>query len=183
LRNQSIRDPLTGLFNRRYLEESLNRELRRAARTKRPVSVVMLDLDNFKHFNDTFGHQAGDLLMKEVASLFKSRLRAGDLACRYGGEEFSFVLCEADVEGTLKCVKNICDAVRLLSVEYRGQTLGRITISAGIASYPAHKDNLEDLIHAADKALYMAKRNGRDCIVVYDGGKTTKQEALLSVID
>jgi diguanylate cyclase (GGDEF)-like protein len=183
LRNQSIRDPLTGLFNRRYLEESLNRELRRAARTKRPVSLVMLDLDNFKHFNDTFGHQAGDLLMKEVASLFKTRLRAGDLACRYGGEEFSLVLCEADVEGTLKCARNICDAVRLLSVEYRGQTLGRITISAGIANYPAHKDNMEDLIHAADKALYMAKKNGRDCIVVYDGGKTTKQEALLSVID
>ena len=182
LRNQSIRDPLTGLYNRRYLEESLNRELRRAARTKRPVSVVMLDLDNFKHFNDTFGHQAGDLLMKEVASLFKSRLRAGDLACRYGGEEFSLVLCEADVEGTLTCVRNICDAVRLLSVEYRGQTLGRITISAGIASYPAHKDNLEDLIHAADKALYMAKNRGRDCIVVFDGQNTTTQETLLPVI-
>ncbi len=182
LRNQSIRDPLTGLFNRRYLEESLNRELRRAARTKRPVSLVMLDLDNFKHFNDTFGHQAGDLLMKEVASLFKTRLRAGDLACRYGGEEFSLVLCEADVEGTLKCVRNICEAVRLLSVEYRGQTLGRITISAGIANYPAHKDNMEDLIHAADKALYMAKKNGRDCIVVFDGQKTTTQETLLPVI-
>jgi diguanylate cyclase (GGDEF)-like protein/PAS domain S-box-containing protein len=182
LRNQSIRDPLTGLYNRRYLEESLHRELRRAARTKRPVSVVMLDLDNFKHFNDTFGHQAGDLLMKEIGSVFKSRLRAGDLACRYGGEEFSLVLCEADVQGTLTCVRNICDAVRLLSVEYRGQTLGRITISAGIASYPAHKDNLEDLIHAADQALYMAKSRGRDCIVVFDGEKTATEETLLPLI-
>jgi diguanylate cyclase (GGDEF)-like protein len=128
------------------------------------------------------GTRPGDLLMKEVASLFKTRLRAGDLACRYGGEEFSLVLCEADVEGTLKCVRNICEAVRLLSVEYRGQTLGRITISAGIANYPAHKDNMEDLIHAADKALYMAKKNGRDCIVVFDGQKTTTQETLLPVI-
>ena len=183
LRNQSIRDPLTGLFNRRYLEESLNRELRRASRTKRPVSVVMLDLDNFKRFNDTFGHQAGDLLMKEVASLLKTRLRAGDLACRFGGEEFSLVLCEADVEGTLKCVRNICDGVRNLSVDYRGQTLGRITISAGIANFPAHYDNLDDLIHAADNALYMAKSNGRDCIVVYDGQNTAAIQTPLPVID
>lgn len=183
LRNQSIRDPLTGLFNRRYLEESLNRELRRAVRAKRSVSVVMLDLDNFKHFNDTFGHQAGDLLLKEVASLLQVRLRAGDLACRFGGEEFSLVLCEADVEGTLKCVRTICDAVRHLSVDYRGQTLGRITISAGIANYPAHFDTLEDLIHAADKALYIAKSNGRDCVVVYGEGDTASKQAGPSVAD
>jgi diguanylate cyclase (GGDEF)-like protein len=132
----------------------------------------MLDLDNFKHFNDTFGHQSGDLLLKEVAAVLGSRLRAGDLACRFGGEEFSLVLCEANLEGTLKCVANICEAVKHLSVEYRGQTLGRITISAGIANYPAHYDNLEDLIEAADKALYTAKRNGRDCIVVYDRQET-----------
>jgi diguanylate cyclase (GGDEF)-like protein/PAS domain S-box-containing protein len=181
LRNQSIRDPLTGLYNRRYLEESLNRELRRAMRAKRPVSVVMLDLDNFKHFNDTFGHQAGDLLLKEVASLLGTRLRAGDLACRFGGEEFSLVLCEADIEGTLTCVRNICEAVRHLSVEYRGQTLGRITISAGIANYPAHYDNLEDLIHAADKALYTAKNNGRDCVVIYDGRETAAKQAPSSI--
>jgi diguanylate cyclase (GGDEF)-like protein len=175
LRNQSIRDPLTGLFNRRYLEESLTRELRRAARAGRTVSVVMMDLDNFKHFNDAFGHQAGDLLLKEVASVLGTRLRAGDLACRFGGEEFSLVLCEADVGGTLKCVHNICEAIRHLSLEYRGQTLGRITMSAGIANYPAHHDNLEDLINAADKALYKAKNNGRDCIVVYDARETVEE--------
>jgi diguanylate cyclase (GGDEF)-like protein len=183
LRNQSIRDPLTGLYNRRYLEESLNRELRRAMRANRPVSVVMLDLDHFKHFNDTFGHQAGDLLLKEIASILGTRLRAGDLACRFGGEEFSLILCEADAEGTLKCVRNICDAVKHLSVDYRGQTLGRITISAGIANYPAHSDNLEDLINAADKALYMAKNNGRDCIVIYDGSVSAAKTAPATIAD
>ena len=182
LRNQSIRDPLTGLYNRRYLEESLTRELRRAVRAKRPVSVVMMDLDNFKHFNDTFGHQAGDLLLKEVASLLGTRVRAGDLACRYGGEEFSLVLCESDIEGTHTCVSNICEAVRHLSVEYRGQTFSRVTISAGIANYPAHYDNLDDLINAADKALYAAKNNGRDCVVIYDGRKTAAMQPPASIV-
>jgi diguanylate cyclase (GGDEF)-like protein len=168
LRNQSIRDPLTGLYNRRYLEESLNRELRRATRAKRSVSVVMMDLDNFKHFNDTFGHQAGDLVLKEVANLLSTRVRAGDLACRFGGEEFSLVIAEADIPGTLKCVSGICEAVKHLSIEFRGQTLGRITVSAGISSFPLHHDNMDDLINAADTALYKAKSSGRDCIVIYD---------------
>ena len=169
LRNQSIRDPLTGLFNRRYLEESLNRELRRTARTRRPLSIVMLDLDNFKHFNDTFGHQAGDLVLKEVATLARCRLRASDIACRFGGEEFSLILCEADIEGAAKCVRGICEAVKHLSVKYRGETLGGLTLSAGIANFPAHGDNLEDLINAADTALYTAKREGRDRTIIYDG--------------
>jgi diguanylate cyclase (GGDEF)-like protein len=181
LKNQSIRDPLTGLYNRRYLEESLNRELRRAVRAKRSISIVMLDLDHFKHFNDTFGHQAGDLLLKEVSRLLRARLRAGDIACRFGGEEFSLVLCESDLEGTLKCVNSLCDEIRHLSVDYRGQTLGRITVSAGIANYPAHFDNLEDLINAADKALYTAKHHGRDCVVVYDKlGPVAKHDPLVA---
>jgi diguanylate cyclase (GGDEF)-like protein len=177
LRSQSIRDPLTGLYNRRYLEESLNRELRRSVRAKRPVSVVMLDLDNFKHFNDTFGHQAGDLILKEVANLLATRLRAGDLACRFGGEEFSLVLCEADVQGTLTCVNGICEAVKHLSIEYRGQTLGRITVSAGIANFPMHHHNMDDLIAAADTALYKAKNSGRDCVVIYDAQETKAKNA------
>ena len=169
LRNQSIRDPLTGLFNRRYLEESLNRELHRARRAGRSVSVVMLDLDNFKHFNDTFGHQAGDFILKEVAALMTTRLRAGDLSCRFGGEEFSLILSEVDVDGAAKCVRSLCDAIKHLAVEYRGQTLGAITFSAGISCFPADGDNLEDLINAADTALYKAKKNGRDRIEIYDG--------------
>jgi diguanylate cyclase (GGDEF)-like protein/PAS domain S-box-containing protein len=166
LRNQSIRDPLTGLFNRRYLEESLNREIHRASRAGRYVSLAMLDLDHFKHFNDTFGHQAGDILLKEVASAISSRVRAGDLACRYGGEEFSIIIAEVDMDGAYKCVESIRETIKHLSLNHRGQTLGTITISAGIASFPVHGDNANDLIHAADKALYTAKKEGRDRIVV-----------------
>jgi len=168
LRNQSIRDPLTGLYNRRYLEESLNRELHRAKRTSRNVSVVMLDLDHFKHFNDTFGHQVGDILLKEVAGVIKSRVRAGDLACRYGGEEFSLIIAEVETEGAHKCVESIREAIKHLSLHNRGQTLGTITVSAGIATYPAHGVNSEDLIRVADEALYRAKKAGRDCIIVYE---------------
>jgi diguanylate cyclase (GGDEF)-like protein len=168
LRNQSIRDALTGLYNRRYLEESLNRELHRAKRAGRSLSVVMLDLDHFKHFNDTFGHQVGDILLKEVAGVIKGRVRAGDLACRYGGEEFSLIVAEVDTEGTLKCVESIRETIKHLSLHHRGQTLGTITVSAGIATYPAHADNPEDLIRAADEALYQSKKAGRDCISVYE---------------
>ncbi len=168
LHNQSIRDPLTGLYNRRYLEESLNRELHRANRTGRNVSLVMLDLDHFKHFNDTFGHQVGDILLKEVAGVIRSRVRAGDLACRYGGEEFSLILAEVDTEGAHKCVETIREAIKHLSLHNRGQTLGTVTVSAGIAAYPKHADNSEDLIHAADQALYRAKKAGRDCIFIYE---------------
>jgi len=168
LRNQSIRDALTGLYNRRYLEESLNRELQRAKRADRSLSMVMLDLDHFKHFNDTFGHQVGDILLKEVAGAIKGRVRAGDLACRYGGEEFSLILSEVDTEGTVKCAESIREAIKHLSLHHRGQTLGTITVSAGIASYPAHADNSEDLIRAADEALYQAKKAGRDRIFVYE---------------
>ena len=168
LRNQSIRDALTGLYNRRYLEESLNRELHRANRANRKVSLVMLDLDHFKHFNDTFGHQVGDILLKEVAGVIKSRVRAGDLACRYGGEEFSLIVAEVDIEGTHKCVEGIRDAIKHLSLHHRGQTLGTITVSAGIATYPAHADNSEELILAADEALYRAKKAGRDCIFIHE---------------
>jgi diguanylate cyclase (GGDEF)-like protein len=168
LRNQSIRDPLTGLYNRRYLEESLNRELHRANRAGRIISLAMLDLDHFKHFNDTFGHQVGDILLKEVAGVIKGRVRAGDLGCRFGGEEFSIIIAETDAEGTHKCIENIRDAIKHLSLHNRGQTLGTITVSAGIAMYPAHGENAEQLIRAADEALYWAKKTGRDRICVYD---------------
>jgi diguanylate cyclase (GGDEF)-like protein/PAS domain S-box-containing protein len=166
LRNQSIRDPLTGLFNRRYLEESLLRELRRAERKRRTVALVMLDLDHFKAFNDTFGHQAGDMLMGELGGVFKARVRAGDVACRYGGEEFALILAETDAKGAHACVETIREDIEHLHLHYRGQALGSVTISAGIAVFPEHADNPEDLIHAGDLALYRAKAEGRDRIVV-----------------
>lgn len=166
LRDQSIRDPLTGVFNRRYLEETLNREVHRAARKKRKICMVMLDLDYFKRFNDDFGRQAGDALLKEVAGLLKTRVRAGDLACRYGGEEFALVLFETNIDGAQRCVENLRKAIKQLAFQHRGQTIGSITISAGIADFPAHGDNPEDLIRAADEALYRAKKDGRDRVVI-----------------
>lgn len=172
LRGQSIRDALTGLYNRRYLEESLKREIHRADRTGRGLSVAMLDLDHFKHFNDTFGHQVGDILLKEVAAVIRGRVRAGDLACRYGGEEFSLIIAEADAEGTYRCVESIRDAIKHLSLHHRGQTLGAITISAGIAAYPAHGDTPEDLLRAADDALYRAKKAGRDRIFIHESSES-----------
>jgi len=175
LRNQSIRDPLTGLYNRRYLEESLNRELHRANRTGRSISLAMLDLDHFKHFNDTFGHQVGDILLKEVASVIKGRVRAGDLACRYGGEEFCLVIAEVNVDGASRCIESVRDAIKHLSLHNRGQTLGTITVSAGIAMYPAHGEDAEHLIRAADDALYRAKKAGRDRVTVYEPIETEGQ--------
>jgi diguanylate cyclase (GGDEF)-like protein len=177
LRNQSIRDPLTGLYNRRYLEESLNRELHRANRTGRQVSLVMLDLDHFKHFNDTYGHQVGDFLLKEIAAVIRDRVRAGDVACRYGGEEFSLILAEVDIEGARKCMESIREAVRHLSLNHRGQTLGTVTLSAGIAAYPRHGENPDDLIRAADEALYRAKKAGRDRVAIYEPLEPTLKSA------
>jgi diguanylate cyclase (GGDEF)-like protein len=169
LRDQSIRDPLTGLFNRRYLEESLNRELARSVRSGRTFSIAMIDLDHFKSFNDTFGHQAGDFLLREVANIFKTRVRAGDLACRFGGEEFAFILSETDANGAQICVEKLREEVKRLILDHRGQKLGSITMSAGVASFPFDARNGEDLIHAADEALYTAKKEGRDRVIIFQG--------------
>jgi diguanylate cyclase (GGDEF)-like protein len=166
LRNQSIRDPLTGLFNRRYMEESLARELHRGARKDRSVALVMLDLDHFKVFNDTFGHQAGDMLLQEFGAILKTRVRAGDVACRYGGEEFALILAETDTEGARLCVENIRKEIKNLHLHHRGQALGAVTISAGVAAFPNYGATAEELMRAADLALYQAKSEGRDRVFV-----------------
>jgi diguanylate cyclase (GGDEF)-like protein len=166
LRNQSIRDPLTALFNRRYMEESLARELHRGARKNRSVALVMLDLDHFKVFNDTFGHQAGDMLLQEFSTVLKTRVRAGDVACRYGGEEFALILAETDAEGACLCVENIRRELNNLHLHHRGQALGKVTISAGVAVFPSYGETAEELMRAADLALYRAKSEGRDRVFV-----------------
>jgi diguanylate cyclase (GGDEF)-like protein len=166
LRNQSIRDPLTGLFNRRYMEESLARELHRGGRKNRSVALVMLDLDHFKTFNDTFGHQAGDMLLQEFSAVLKTRIRAGDVACRYGGEEFALILAETDAQGACTCMENIRAEIKNLHLHHRGQALGAVTISAGLAVFPGHGETAEELMRAADLALYRAKSEGRDRVLV-----------------
>jgi diguanylate cyclase (GGDEF)-like protein/PAS domain S-box-containing protein len=162
LKNQSICDPLTGLFNRRYMEESLEREFSRASRNKSSVAIVMMDLDHFKRFNDTFGHQAGDTLLRAFGDLLKRTTRGQDIACRYGGEEFALVLTESNLPGALQRAEILRHQVKQLSVEYAGQLLGAVSVSMGVALFPEHGTTMGDVMRAADQALYCAKREGRD---------------------
>lgn len=162
LRELSIRDPVTGLMNRRYMEESLLRELSRAIRKKLPLSVVMIDVDHFKHFNDTFGHEAGDQVLKEFANLLERQLRGSDLACRYGGEEFILILPEASKDAALEKAEAIREAVKQLKIFSGSQPVGTVTISGGTAVFPEDGENSQQLLAAADAALYRAKEAGRD---------------------
>jgi diguanylate cyclase (GGDEF)-like protein len=162
LRNQSIRDSLTGLFNRRYLEESLELECSRAERSKDPISVVMLDVDHFKRFNDTFGHDAGDIVLKHIGEILRRSIRQGDVACRFGGEEFVLVLPGTGAAEALAVAERIRQSAQKLEVVYRSQSLGRITVSLGVAVYPIAGETPAELIEAADQTLYKAKNAGRD---------------------
>jgi diguanylate cyclase (GGDEF)-like protein/PAS domain S-box-containing protein len=166
LRGQSIRDPMTGLFNRRFMEESLERELRRALRGKQQLALLMLDIDHFKRFNDTFGHQAGDALLRALGNLLKESTRGQDVVCRYGGEEFAFVLAGASLEAARKRADLLREDIKQLSVQHGGQLLGAVTLSIGIAVFPDNGDNAENLLKAADDALYRAKKEGRDRIIL-----------------
>ena len=168
LKYQSVRDPLTGLFNRRHMEESLERELLRAARSKKPVAVFMIDLDRFKQFNDSFGHEAGDMLLRELGSLFTSQIRGGDIACRYGGEEFLLILMEASLHAACERAEMLGELVRKMQIQHRGQTLRQVTVSIGVAAFPDHGASAQQIINSADQALYRAKNSGRDRVVVAD---------------
>ena len=166
LRSQSIRDPLTGLFNRRYMEESLEREVRRAARNGKSVGAIMVDLDHFKRFNDTFGHEAGDMLLREFGTLARSKTRKEDIACRYGGEEFILILPDAPLEVTFARAEELRQAVRHLELKSAGRPIGVVTASIGVSSFPEHALNADTLVRVADTALYKAKHGGRDQVVV-----------------
>ena len=162
LRNQSIIDPLTGLFNRRYLEKVLERECRRASRAGRPLALLMIDVDKFKRFNDLWGHEGGDVVLRELAGLMQVMFRGEDVACRYGGEEFVVLLPETSIEAAHARADELRTAVHHLSVEHRKQPVGAITISIGVAVLPDHGSTPEALIDTADRALYEAKARGRD---------------------
>jgi diguanylate cyclase (GGDEF)-like protein len=166
LRSQSIRDPLTGLFNRRYMEETLEREVRRAQRAGRPMAVLMLDLDHFKRVNDDSGHDAGDALLRELGTLLIRNLRREDVACRYGGEEFVLVLPEASLEDAERRAEELREEIKRLRVSDKGRLLGPLTASFGLAAYPEHGLAGDMLLRAADTALYRAKREGRDRVMV-----------------
>jgi diguanylate cyclase (GGDEF)-like protein len=169
LRSQAILDGLTGIYNRRFMEETLAREIRRVERNQRELSVLMFDIDHFKQFNDTFGHEAGDAVLRELGQLLKTTIRGGDVACRFGGEEFVLILPETTVEDARRRAEELRERIRQLAVLYRGQALGIITVSLGVAAYPKHAMTSEALLHAADKALYQAKAEGRDRVVIGEG--------------
>jgi diguanylate cyclase (GGDEF)-like protein/PAS domain S-box-containing protein len=170
LREMAIHDPLTGLYNRHYLDETLKRELARAAREKYPVSFVMIDIDHFKRVNDAFGHKAGDAVLRDLAALLQKSSRASDIVYRYGGEEFLAVLPKVKPDSALviaeKWRKNFLDATILL--EYGGV---KVTISCGIAAFPGHGTAAADLNAAADQAMYRAKAAGRNRSAIWDEGK------------
>ncbi|HEV2348660.1 MAG TPA: diguanylate cyclase [Terriglobia bacterium] len=166
LRSQSIRDPLTNLFNRRYLEESMPRELLRASRNRKPLGAIMLDIDHFKRYNDTFGHEAGDAVLRELGKHLRSNIRGEDIACRFGGEEFMLIMPDANLEATQKRAEKICRDAKAIVVVHHGQSLGTITLSLGVAEFPDHGATAEMLLASVDKALYMAKEQGRNQVVV-----------------
>ena len=165
LRNQSIRDPLTGLFNRRYLEENLNREIQRCERRGLPLSVLMVDVDHFKRFNDEHGHAAGDALLAKIGQTLEQLTRDEDIACRYGGEEFTVVLPETDGDSARRRAEEIRSAIGATTVNHLRKTLGPNTASIGIATFPNAGDAPSRLLEVADAALYRAKAQGRDRVV------------------
>ena len=169
LRGQAIRDPLTGLFNRRYLEETLKRELHRIQRLSSSLGVVMMDLDHFKEFNDTHGHEGGDAMLSAVGSLIMANCREEDIPCRYGGEEFLLILPGASFEVTLDRAERLRAAVKELQIQHRGRNINPTTMSLGVAVFPDQGATGEDLIRAADNALYLAKAQGRDRVVAANG--------------
>jgi len=162
LKEEAIRDPLTNLYNRRFLRDYLSRELMRAARESIRVAVIMIDLDRFKRVNDTAGHAAGDFVLTEIATLLKRHIRGTDIACRYGGEEFTLVLPNATLQSARSRGEAICSAIR----EESGRLMG-VTASLGVAIFPDHAAEPESLLHAADEALYDAKGRGRNQVRIF----------------
>lgn len=175
LQNQSIRDPLTGLFNRRYLNEFLERELRRAERNQECLSILLLDVDHFKLFNDTFGHDAGDAVLRHLSEFLQEHIRGSDIACRYGGEELVLVLPGASLDHAMQRAEQLRQGVKHLHVDYP-QPLGSITVSIGVACFPTHGLSGAIVLQAADMALYHAKATGRDRVVM-------ASQSILGVLD
>jgi diguanylate cyclase (GGDEF)-like protein/PAS domain S-box-containing protein len=167
LREQAIRDPLTDIFNRRYLDETLEREISRAARENYPVCVIMVDIDHFKQVNDTYGHEAGDLVLKAIARTLSEHSRRGDFACRYGGEEFLVVLPNISLETACERAQDLRTSLTLLRVPYEYHSLS-VTISMGVACFPENGQTRHALLRAADQAMYAAKEAGRDHILSYN---------------
>jgi diguanylate cyclase (GGDEF)-like protein len=165
LHEQAIRDPLTGLYNRRVVDDFLIRELARATRKSHHLSLVTMDVDNFKHINDTFGHSAGDMVLRKIGAILQSHVRESDVACRLGGEEFSLLFAELPLPVAIQRAEDIRKSLREMALLYNEKEIGPITASFGVAAFPEHGHTAEALLRAADKAMYDAKGAGRDRVV------------------
>ena len=166
LREQSLRDHLTGLFNRRYMEETLERELLRASRKQLSLGIIMLDVDDFKRFNDTHGHAAGDAILRKMGNLLLGHVRGEDIACRYGGDEFIVVLPDTSRGVTRERANLICEYAKQFHLEYEGETLEVVTLSLGVAIFPEDGATSSAILRAVDTALYRAKRDGGGRVAV-----------------
>lgn len=170
LREQALRDPLTSLFNRRYLSETMERELKLAKREKKPVSVIVMDIDRFKKINDTYGHRVGDEFLTGISRLLQNHARGSDIACRYGGEEFLIVMPGAPSRTARKRAEELRVCCEEMRISHNGKDL-RVTLSFGVATYPTHGRESEEIVIKADKALYRSKRRGRNCVTVWSANK------------
>ena len=168
LRDQSIRDPLTGLFNRRYLMEGLRREIARSERRKEPLALLSFDVDHFKKFNDNHGHDAGDTVLRAVGETISNEFRGEDMACRFGGEEFIVAMPGTDIEAAKARAEKLRDAIERTTVRYGGSNLPPVTISVGVSVSPDFGTAPQELINSADRALYQAKAAGRNRVVLAD---------------
>jgi diguanylate cyclase (GGDEF)-like protein len=168
LHDQSIRDPLTGLYNRRFLEATLEQELHRSGRHHTGLGVIMGDIDKFKVFNDSFGHTAGDIVLKEVAALLRRSVRTEDIVCRYGGEEFLIVLPDSSLESVSERAEQLRDGIVKLDLQHAGHALGKVTASFGISFSQDGVLTPEILLRYADEALYESKRRGCNCVSLSD---------------
>ena len=178
LHEQAMHDKLTGLYNRHYVEEWFGLELRRAQRHGRPIAAIMLDIDQFKRFNDSFGHEAGDLVLRELAVVLRRFARKSDVACRYGGEEFLVLLPECPFDAARSKAEQLRVEVAKLELRYDDQPLGPVTVSLGVAAFPDHAKESEQLLRCADEALYLAKQSGRNRVVAHsaDSQKASTRE-------
>ena len=172
LKQESIRDPLTNLFNRRFFDETSELEIRRSKRSGDPISIVLLDADHFKKFNDTYGHEAGDVVLQEIAEILHENCRSQDIPCRYGGEEFALVFVGLDKKAAMVKAEEVRKSVEKRKILYGGKALPKLTISCGVAAIPSDGNDLAACLRAADTALYQAKESGRNQVIGAGGTET-----------
>ena len=172
LQEQAIRDPLTGVYNRRYFSEALDNETFRAMREHIPFSLVILDVDHFKRINDTYGHKCGDLILKSLAQFLHDNIRRSDIICRFGGEEFVILMPDANIESAYERTETFRKQFEAMMHAYEGRKI-HSTFSAGIASFPIHSTSGESLLGMADLALYQSKAQGRNRITIFAPGMET----------